>query len=138
MNKLMKWMAPKRLGPSTPYLLHYSAQEETLQQNSKYRPVLSCFVFVLFLVCFWFVCFYLAHTLGSQCPYLDFWKLDSGCFLIFDSSKQAHRHCLHNTLSPSYSSTAPTPLCLTICQNNETSSLSICVVQRDIFQNQGT
>lgn len=55
----------------------------------------------------------------------------------FSNSKQAHHHCLHNTLSPSYNSTALTPLCLTICQNNET-SLSICVVERDTFQKQGT
>lgn len=37
--------------------------------------------------CF-FWSFYLAHTLGSHCHYLDFWKLDSGCFLIFYSSSQ--------------------------------------------------
>lgn len=53
------------------------------------------------------------------------------------NSRQAHSHCLCDTLSPSSNSTALIPLCLTICQNNET-SLSICVVQRNVVQKQGS
>lgn len=65
--------------PHTWWFLTFSSkypQQFSARQNSstKYQIQASCF--------------YLVYTLGSHCPYLDFWKLDSGCFLRFYSSFQ--------------------------------------------------